>query len=91
LEYLSIRLTEDQLLIRLIYTQSSIKWVLGALSLGLKRPGREIDRSPPSSAEVKEGVELSFHSSSTPSRRGAQFKKKAQGQLLPLPAQTLTL
>jgi hypothetical protein len=26
----------------------------GALSLGVKRPAREADRSPPSSAEVKE-------------------------------------
>jgi len=26
----------------------------GALSLGVKRPGREADHSPPSSAEVKE-------------------------------------
>jgi hypothetical protein len=29
-------------------------WVPGALSLGLKRPGREADHSPPTSAEVKE-------------------------------------
>jgi hypothetical protein len=29
---------------------------------GLKRPGREGDHSPPSSAEVKEWVELYFHS-----------------------------
>jgi hypothetical protein len=29
-----------------------IQWVPGALS-GLKRPGREADNSPPSSAEVK--------------------------------------
>jgi hypothetical protein len=28
------------------------------LSLGIKRSGREADHSPPSSAEVKEGVEL---------------------------------
>jgi hypothetical protein len=28
--------------------------VLGALSLGVKRPGHEDDHSPPSSAEVKE-------------------------------------
>jgi hypothetical protein len=27
-------------------------WVPGALSLVIKRPGREADRSPPSSAEV---------------------------------------
>jgi hypothetical protein len=28
-------------------------WVPGALSLGVKRPGREADHSPPSSAKVK--------------------------------------
>jgi hypothetical protein len=35
-------------------TQPPIQWVLGALSLGVKRPGHEADHSPPSSAEVKE-------------------------------------
>jgi len=35
-------------------TQPPIQWVLGALSLGVKRPGREADQSPPTSAEVKE-------------------------------------
>jgi len=34
-------------------TQPPIQWVPGALSLGLKLPGREADHSPPSSAEVK--------------------------------------
>jgi hypothetical protein len=34
-------------------TQPPIQWVPGALSLRLKRPGREADHSPPSSAEVK--------------------------------------
>jgi hypothetical protein len=29
-------------------TQPPIQWVLGALSLGVKRPGREADHSPPS-------------------------------------------
>jgi hypothetical protein len=33
---------------------ASYQWVPGALSLGVKRPGREADRSLPSSAEVKE-------------------------------------
>jgi hypothetical protein len=34
--------------------QPSIQWVQGAFSLGVKRPGREADHSPPlSSAEVK--------------------------------------
>jgi hypothetical protein len=35
-------------------TQPPIQWVPGALSLGVKRPGREADHSPPSSAKVKE-------------------------------------
>jgi hypothetical protein len=35
-------------------TQPPIQWVPGALSLGVKWPGREADHSPPSSAEVKE-------------------------------------
>jgi hypothetical protein len=43
-------------------TQPPIQWVPGALSLGVKRSGREADHSPPSSAEVKEFVELYLHS-----------------------------
>jgi hypothetical protein len=34
-------------------TQPPIQWVTGALSLGVKRLGREADHSPPSCAEVK--------------------------------------
>jgi hypothetical protein len=34
-------------------TQPPIQQVPGALSPGAKRPGREVDRSPPASAEVK--------------------------------------
>jgi hypothetical protein len=56
-------------------TQPPIKWVPGSLSLGVKRPGREVDHSPPSSAEVKEYVELYLHSPNMPSWRGAQLKK----------------
>jgi hypothetical protein len=41
---------------------ASIKWVPGVLSLGVKRPGREADHSPPSSTEAKERVELYLHS-----------------------------
>jgi hypothetical protein len=33
--------------------QSHIQWVSGALSQRVKRPGREADHSPPTSAEVK--------------------------------------
>jgi hypothetical protein len=47
--------------------------------LGIKS-GREADHSPPSSAEVKEWVELYLRSPNTPSCRGAQLGG-AQGQL----------
>jgi len=30
-----------------------MQWVTRALSLGVKRPGREADHSPPSSTEAK--------------------------------------
>jgi len=49
-------------------TQPPIQWVPGNLSLGIKRPGREADRSPPSSTEVKEYLELYHHSPNMPSR-----------------------
>jgi hypothetical protein len=42
---------------------------------GGKGPGREADHSPPSSAEVKEWVELYLYSPNTPSWRGAQLQK----------------
>jgi hypothetical protein len=57
-------------------TQPPIQWVAGALYLGVKRPGREADHSPPSSAEVKQCVELYIHSPKTPSWRGVPLKKK---------------
>jgi hypothetical protein len=40
------------------------------------RQGREADNSPPSTAEVKELVELYVHSPNTPSGRGAQLKHR---------------
>jgi hypothetical protein len=43
-------------------TQPPIQWVPEALSLGAKRPRREADHSPPSSAVVKVCVELYLHS-----------------------------
>jgi hypothetical protein len=44
-------------------TQPPIQWVLsGAVSLGIKWPRREADHCPPSSAEIKEWVELYLHS-----------------------------
>jgi hypothetical protein len=36
------------------FTQPPIQCVLGALSPGVKRPVREADHSPPTSAEVKQ-------------------------------------
>jgi hypothetical protein len=42
--------------------QPPVRWVPGALSLGVGRLLREADHSPPSSAEVKECVELYLHS-----------------------------
>jgi hypothetical protein len=57
-------------------TQPPIQWVPGALSLGVKRPEREADHSPPSSAEVKERMELYLHCPNTPSWRGAQLKHR---------------
>jgi hypothetical protein len=40
----------------------------------VERPEREADHSPPSSAEIKEWVELYLHSPNTPSWRGARLK-----------------
>ena len=46
--------------------QPPIEWV-PVLSPGLKRPGRDVDLPPPSSAEVKERVELYLYSTYGPS------------------------
>jgi hypothetical protein len=43
-------------------TQPHILWVSGTLSLGVKLPRREANHPPPSSAKVKECVELYLHS-----------------------------
>jgi len=63
-------------------TQPPIQWVAGARYLGVNLPGRVPDHSPPSSAEIKECLELYLHySSNTPSWRCAQLKAKATGTL----------
>jgi len=54
-------------------TQPPIQWVQGALSLAVKRPGCEADHSPPSTAEVKECVELYRRSPYIPSWSGAHL------------------
>jgi len=53
-----------------------MQWVPGDLSLGAKWPGREAGHCPPSSAEVKECVELYLHSAIEPSWSGSRFKKE---------------
>jgi hypothetical protein len=47
-------------------THPPVHWVLG-LFPGIKRPGREVNHPSPSSAEVKERVELYLYSPSGPS------------------------
>jgi hypothetical protein len=61
-----------------------IQWAKGALSLAVKQQEHEADYSPPSSAEVKECVELYLYFPITPSCRGVQLRK-AQRQLCLLP------
>jgi hypothetical protein len=71
-------------------TQPPIQWVPWALSLGVKRTGRKADHSPPSSAEVKEWVELYLYSPNTPAWLGAELKKSTR-TTLPLPVKPLPL
>jgi hypothetical protein len=52
-------------------TQYPIRWVPGAVSLGVKRPWRKTDHSLPSSAEVKNA----WSYTSTP-QHGAQLKQR---------------
>jgi hypothetical protein len=59
-------------------TRPPIQWVPGPLSLGVKRREREVDHSPPSSAEVKVCVELYLHS---PIRLHGVDLSYAQGRL----------
>jgi hypothetical protein len=47
-----------------------------ALHSHVKHQELEADHSPPSSAEVKEWLELYIHSPSTPSWRGAQLEHR---------------
>jgi len=62
-------------------TQRPIQRVPGAPSLGVKWPGRWADHSPPSSAEVKECVELYLHCPNTFSCSCASLRT---GAALPL-------
>jgi hypothetical protein len=57
-------------------TQPPIQWVPATLSPGAKRPGREADHSPPSSAEVKNAWNYTS-TPHTPSRCSAQLKHRS--------------
>jgi hypothetical protein len=63
--------------------QPPIQWVPRALSLGVKRAGREADHLPPSSAEVKECVELYLHSPIRLYGVVLSYKKKGTETTLP--------
>jgi hypothetical protein len=63
-------------------TQPPIQLIPVVLSLRVKRPERKADHSPPSSAEVKECVELYLYSTNTSLWRGAKFRA---GIIIPLP------
>jgi hypothetical protein len=65
-------------------TQPPMQSVPGALSPGVKQPGRKADHSPPSSAEVKECMELYFHLQYT--LMIWCLVKKGTGTALPLPS-----
>jgi hypothetical protein len=52
-------------------THTPLQWVPAALTLGVKQPVHEADPSPPSSAKVKECMELYIHSPNMPSWHGA--------------------
>jgi hypothetical protein len=63
-------------------TQPPIQWVPGALSLWVRRPGREADQSPPPSAEVKNGWS---YTSTPPIRLHGVVLSYSTGTTLALP------
>jgi hypothetical protein len=62
-------------------TQPPLQWVPEALFLGVKRPWREADHSPPSSAEVKNERRNTFTS---PMRLHDVVLSYSTGTILPL-------
>jgi hypothetical protein len=63
-------------------SQPPIQWVPLAVSLGVKRPGREADHLPPSSGEVKNAWNYTY----TPPIRlhGIVLSEKSTGTSLPV-------
>jgi hypothetical protein len=59
-------------------TQPPVQWVSRTLSVEVKRPGREADHSPPSSAEVNNAWSYTF---TPPIRLHGLVFSEAQGQL----------
>jgi hypothetical protein len=55
---------------RILSTKPPVQWVPGALSSGVKRPEREVDHSPPTSAKVKK-MWIYISTPHTPSWRSA--------------------
>jgi len=66
-------------------THPPTQWISGALTLGVKRPGREADHSLPSSAEVKRMRGDIPPLPNTPSWHGAQLKKHKDNVTFTLP------
>jgi hypothetical protein len=64
-------------------TQPPIQWVSGAISQEVKRPGREADHSPPSSADVN--MRKVYIYTSSVSLHGVVLSK-VQGQLYIYPS-----
>jgi hypothetical protein len=60
-------------------TQPPIQWVPGALSLGVKWPGREADHSPP--GQRKSGAVLPLHQYASM----VWYSVKSTGTTLPIP------
>jgi hypothetical protein len=59
-----------------VYIGSGVLPASSPMGTGGSFPGSEADHTPPSSAKVKECVELYLHSPNKPSWSGAQFKTK---------------
>jgi hypothetical protein len=66
------------------HTQLLIQWALGALSLGVKRLGRDADQSPPASAEDKADGDI-LPLPHTSSRRGETLLQSVEEGVLSCP------
>jgi hypothetical protein len=68
--------------------QASMKWVPGALSLGVKRSGREVNQLPPPNPEVKNSWRYAWsYASIRPIRLHGVVLSYSTGITLPLPGE----